>query len=97
MNRALEFIGEAYCLLRYSGNNELARQFIRLAVQEVNELLDQIALYESADAEPERRIKTRQTGGVLVEDALTMVPARLVAPQRRCAALPGATAAKRFR
>ena len=41
MNRALEFLNEAYNLLGYPGNGDRARLLVRLAAGEVSELLEQ--------------------------------------------------------
>ena len=74
-NRALEFLNEAYGLLGYFGNDDRARLLIRLAMGEVEELLDR-----HADGDGDGR-------GVLIVEAQRMTPARLTARPR--AALPG--------
>lgn len=74
-NRALEFLNEAYGLLGYFGNDDRARLLIRLAMGEVEELLDR-----HADGDGDGR-------GVLIVEAQRMTPARLAARPR--AAFPG--------
>ena len=73
-NRALEFLAEAYNLLGYFGNDGQARLLVRLAIGEVQELLEQLAA-------------TGDGSGALVVDAQQMTPAKLTA--RHSAALPG--------
>ena len=73
MNRAIEFLNEAYSLLGYFGNDDRARLLVRLAVGEVQELLD---------------LLERQLGcGVLIADAQPMTPARLTETPRTVPAL----------
>lgn len=83
MNRALEFLNEAYSLLGYpnAGNTEKARLLVRLAIGEVEELAD----HGDGDGR-----------GVLIVEAQRMTPARLTESPRlatalewRRAALPG--------
>ncbi len=92
MNRAIEFLNEAYGLLGYYGNDDQARLLVRLAVGEVQELLDRMALYEATNYALEQRQQTRSVttpndGGVLVVEAQPLTPARLA--ERPRAALPG--------
>ncbi len=88
-NRALEFLIQAHGLLEYPFNEAQARIYVRIAMDEVRELLDRLALYEMTDGELQRRIETRPAGGVLVEDTRVVLPARLVEQQRPRAALTG--------
>ena len=83
-NRAVEFLGEAYGLMEYYSNYQTARMMVRLAIGEVQELLDRLAQYEAPSY------------SVLVEGVPPMRPARLVASQRPCAALPNATAINEY-
>lgn len=80
-NRAMEFLDQAYCLLDYPLNEAQARIYVQMAVAEVQELLDQIALYETA---------TNSTSGALAADARQPIPAllRRVETWRPCLALP---------
>lgn len=82
MNRALEFLNEAYGLLGYFGNDDRARLLVRLAVGEVEELLDRLATLEGRHATP-----NGDGRGVLIVEAQPMTPALLAA--RQSAALPG--------
>ena len=85
-NRALEFLygaQDAFPILHDRWGWK-SKHFVELAIAEVEELLDRLALYEATDAESERRIETRAQG-VLVMDAQPL-PARLVKQPR--AALP---------
>jgi hypothetical protein len=99
-NRAFEFLSEAYSLLAYWGNHEKARLLVRLALGEVEELQDRLALCNATDYELTRRIEARSVttpGGVLVGNAQPLTPARLTESPRlatalewgRRAALPG--------
>ncbi len=75
-NRAIEFLAEAHSLLSYFGNDDKARLLILLAMDEVQELLDRLALCNATDYELTRRIEAQR-----------MTPARLTESRR--AALPG--------
>jgi hypothetical protein len=82
-NRTLEFLREAHSLLDYPiGNSDKAQLLVRLAIGEVEELLEQIP------------VPTEYGSGVLVVDAQRMTPARLetnsrnVRERRARAALP---------
>ena len=85
-NRAMEYLNEAYGLLGYPGNDDQARLLVRLAVGEVAELLDRLALYDATDYQLEQRQKARR-GAVLVAEAQAMTPALLLTRPR--AALAG--------
>ena len=85
-NRAMEYLNEAYGLLGYPGNDDQARLLVRLAVGEVAELLDRLALYDATDYQLEQRQKVRR-GAVLVAEAQRMTPARLTESQRTATAL----------
>lgn len=83
-NRALEFLYAAqgnFPLITDRGTWK-ARHFVELAIDEVQELLDQLALYESTDAELERRIESRKrstlSNGPLVADIPGAISAYLV-------------------
>jgi len=79
-NRAVEFLGEAYGLMEYYSNYSTARTLVRLAIGEVQELLDRLARYESP------------AYGVIVEGTPPMRPARLTATRQPLTALPKGTA-----
>ena len=52
MNRALEFLIEAHGLMQYWSNHEQARLLVRMAVREVEELHERIAVLEGRIAAP---------------------------------------------
>ena len=87
-NRAMEFITEAFCLLQYPNNYARARIYVEMAMAEVQELIDQIALYECTDGGLAQRIATHPSGGILVENTHLLQPAQLVTSARARAALP---------
>lgn len=76
-NRAVEFLTEAYGLMEYYGNQHTARALVRLAIEEVRELLEQLEQYEAPASYQ-----------VLVEVAPPMRQAQLTATRRPLAALP---------
>lgn len=79
-NRALEFLNEAYGLLEWWGNSEKARLLVRLALGEVEELQDKLALCNATDYELAQRIAARGVttpGTVLVGNTQPMTPALL--------------------
>lgn len=89
-NRAIEFLNEAHSLLHYWQNIDEARLLVRLAIKEVQELLERLALSEATNYELTRCIEARSAttpGAVLVADVQLMTPARLTTQRR--AALPG--------
>lgn len=75
-NRAVEFLNEAHGLMEYYTNQQAARQLVRLAIDEVQELLDRLALYEVSDYELERKLRGR------IVDAQGMMPAQLSESRR---------------
>jgi len=78
-NRTLEFLREAHSLLDYPiCNSDRAQLLVRLAIGEVEELLDRLALYETSDY----ALEQRSGGPVLVVDAQWMTPAQLVTRPR---------------
>ena len=87
-NRAMEFITEAFCLLQYPNNYARARIYVEMALAEVQELIDRLALYECTDGELAQRIATCPSGGILVEDTHLLKPAQLCASGQARAALP---------
>lgn len=91
-NRALEFLNEAHGLIEYYSNRQTAQTLVRLAVDEVVELLQEnyqlrqrLAALEGQHATP---TALPHSGPVLIAEAQPMTPARLVAARPR-AALPG--------
>ena len=70
-NRALEFLSEAYTLMQYPHNLNQARCLVRLAVVEVQELCEQIALYDMTDRALAMRIEARVRPALLVENGRT--------------------------
>ena len=70
-NRALEFLSEAYTLMQYPHNLNQARCLVRLAVEEVQELLRQIALYDMTNRALAMRIEARIRPAFLVENDRT--------------------------
>jgi hypothetical protein len=75
-NRAIEMLTEAYGLIPYYGNRDTVQMLVRLAIGEVQELLDRLARYESP------------AYGVIVEGTPPMRPARLTETKQPFAALP---------
>lgn len=70
-NRALEFLSEAYTLMQYPHNLNQARCLVRLAVEEVQELLGQVALCDVIDRAPAMRSEARVRPALLVENGRT--------------------------
>lgn len=87
VNRAYEFLSEAYNLLAYWGNHEKARLLVRLALGEVEELQDRLAAFEGARLTSPTSPTSQDGRGVLVVDAQPMTPARLTEGQSTAAAL----------
>jgi len=87
MNRAIEFLSEAYSLLGYFGNGDKARLLVRLAMGEVEELQDRLAALEGARPTSPTSPTSPAGRGVLIVEAQPMTPALLAG--QRCAALPG--------
>jgi hypothetical protein len=85
-NRALEFLNEAHGMVDWYQHRLTTKTMIRLAITEVQELLDRIAELE---ARPTATAITATGGPVLIVDAQPMTPARLTDRQRERAALPG--------
>ena len=70
-NRALEFLNEAYGLIPYPSNRNQAQCLVRLAIEEVLELLRTIELYEMPDGVLAQRIEARVRPAILIENART--------------------------
>lgn len=85
-NRAMDYLNEAYRLLEFpdfeSGSGK-GRLLVRLAIQEVQELLAYIAELEGQHATPTALPRPYSDGRVLIVDAQPMIPARLTERQER--------------